>query len=138
MVGRREIIFMSVGKKICAGVLSLMFIFAITSQASAQHWRRDRGLSTGQKAAIIGGGAAAGALIGGLAGGKKGAIIGGLLGGGAGTGAVILKDHNDRERWEDRYRYRRYREFRDNRYYRERRFFVNDGRFFGGRDRWRR
>jgi hypothetical protein len=36
-------------------------------------------------AALIGGGAGAGALIGGLAGGGKGALIGGLLGGGAGT-----------------------------------------------------
>ena len=36
-------------------------------------------------AAMIGGGAGGGALIGGLAGGGKGALIGGLLGGGAGT-----------------------------------------------------
>ncbi len=36
-------------------------------------------------AALIGGGAGAGALIGALAGGGKGALIGGLLGGGAGT-----------------------------------------------------
>ena len=38
-----------------------------------------------RSAALIGGGAGAGALIGGLAGGGKGALIGGLLGGGAGT-----------------------------------------------------
>jgi hypothetical protein len=36
----------------------------------------------------IGGGAAAGALIGGLAGGGKGAAIGTLAGGGAGTGVA--------------------------------------------------
>lgn len=38
-----------------------------------------------RSAALIGGGAGAGALIGGLAGGGKGALLGGLLGGGAGT-----------------------------------------------------
>ncbi len=36
-------------------------------------------------AAMVGGGAGAGALIGGIAGGGKGALIGGLIGGGAGT-----------------------------------------------------
>lgn len=38
-----------------------------------------------RSAALIGGGAAAGAIIGGLAGGGKGGLIGGLIGGGAGT-----------------------------------------------------
>ncbi len=38
--------------------------------------------------ALIGGGAGAGALIGGLAGGGKGALIGGLVGAGAGTGGA--------------------------------------------------
>jgi hypothetical protein len=37
--------------------------------------------STGKSAAIIGGSAAAGAVVGGLAGGRKGAIIGGVVGG---------------------------------------------------------
>jgi hypothetical protein len=40
-------------------------------------------------AAIIGGGAAGGAIIGAVADGKKGAAIGGLIGGAAGTGAVL-------------------------------------------------
>jgi hypothetical protein len=40
--------------------------------------------STGKSAAIVGGSAAAGALIGGLAGGGKGAAIGALLGGAGG------------------------------------------------------
>lgn len=40
--------------------------------------------STGEKAAIIGGGAAAGAAIGGLAGGGKGALIGAAAGGAGG------------------------------------------------------
>lgn len=41
-------------------------------------------------AALIGGGAGGGALIGGLAGGGKGALIGGLIGGGAGTAGAGL------------------------------------------------
>jgi hypothetical protein len=41
-----------------------------------------------RNAALIGGGAGAGALIGGLAGGGKGALIGGLVGAGAGTGGA--------------------------------------------------
>jgi hypothetical protein len=40
-------------------------------------------------AAVIGGGAGVGALVGAIAGGKKGAGIGALVGGGAGTGAVL-------------------------------------------------
>ena len=40
-------------------------------------------------AAIIGGGAGAGVLIGGIAGGKKGAAVGGVVGAGAGTGVVL-------------------------------------------------
>jgi hypothetical protein len=40
-------------------------------------------------AAIIGGGAAAGAVIGGIAKGGKGAGIGAVIGGVAGTGAVL-------------------------------------------------
>ena len=41
-------------------------------------------------AGFIGGGAGAGALIGGLAGGGKGALIGGLVGGGGGTAAGAM------------------------------------------------
>jgi hypothetical protein len=40
-------------------------------------------------AAIIGGGAGAGAIVGGIAKGGKGAAIGGLIGGAAGTAAVL-------------------------------------------------
>src|SRR5262249_13310443 len=47
-------------------------------------------------AAVIGGGAAAGALIGGLAGGGKGAGIGALVGGGAGTAGAAYTG-NDRD-----------------------------------------
>ena len=43
-----------------------------------------------RSAALTGGGAGAGALIGALAGGGKGALIGGLLGGGAGTAGAAF------------------------------------------------
>jgi hypothetical protein len=43
----------------------------------------------GKDAKVIGGGAAAGALVGAIADGKHGAAVGGLVGGGAGTGVVL-------------------------------------------------
>jgi hypothetical protein len=46
-------------------------------------------------AALIGGGAGAGAIIGGIADGGKGAAIGGLIGGAAGTGAVLTTRGKD-------------------------------------------
>ena len=50
--------------------------------SSVSRYQKGKGKRT---AAMIGGGAGGGALIGGLAGGGKGALIGALLGGGAGT-----------------------------------------------------
>jgi hypothetical protein len=99
-----------------------MIMFVAVAPASAQSRYRDRwrdnGLSTKEKVAVIGGGAAAGAIIGGLLGGKKGAIIGGVLGGGAGTGYVIVKEKtDDDDRWERPYRGRY-----ENRRYDNRRF----------------
>jgi hypothetical protein len=54
--------------------------------------------SAGQSAAIIGGSAAAGAVVGGLSGGKKGAIIGAAVGG---VGGLIYDrtTRNDQRRW---------------------------------------
>jgi len=46
-------------------------------------------------AAMIGGGAGGGALIGGLAGGGKGALIGGLVGAGAGTAGAAYTGNKD-------------------------------------------
>ena len=43
-----------------------------------------------RSAAMVGGGAGGGALIGGLAGGGKGALIGGLVGAGAGTAGAVF------------------------------------------------
>lgn len=48
-----------------------------------------------RNAALIGGGAGAGTLIGALAGGGKGALIGGALGAGAGTGAAAYTGKKD-------------------------------------------
>jgi hypothetical protein len=48
-----------------------------------------------RNAALIGGGAGGGALIGGLAGGGKGALIGGLVGAGAGTGGAYATGKKD-------------------------------------------
>jgi hypothetical protein len=46
-------------------------------------------------ATMVGGGAGAGALIGGLAGGGKGALIGGLVGAGAGTAGTAFTGNKD-------------------------------------------
>lgn len=54
--------------------------------------RKGKGKRT---AAMAGGGAGGGALIGGLAGGGKGALIGGLIGAGAGTGGAAFTGNRD-------------------------------------------
>ena len=97
-------------KRIGTAVLSLAILLAAVAPVSAQSWSRFGGSMTGRKkATYIGGGAAAGAVIGGLLNGRKGAIIGGLLGAGAGAATVYIKG----KREEDRYRY-------DSRYYNDR------------------
>ncbi len=98
----------TMSKKICAATLGLALLFAATSSASAQSFGER--MSTKEKVAYIGGGAAAGALLGGLLGGKKGAIIGGLLGAGGGTGYVYYKNR------QDEYRYGRYHDYRSSDY----------------------
>lgn len=50
-----------------------------------------------RSAAMIGGGAGLGMLIGGLAGGGKGMLIGGLAGGGAGTAGAAMTGNKDLE-----------------------------------------
>jgi hypothetical protein len=115
----------SINKKFSVAILSLVILFAAISSANAQSWRRwnrDNGTSKKEKAAWIGGGAAAGAVVGGLLNGKKGAIIGGLLGAGAGTATAVIKDRNDDDRYE-RSGNRRYYSNRNNGYYTSR----NDG-----------
>jgi hypothetical protein len=137
----------SINKKFSVAILSLVILFAAISSANAQNWRRwnrDNGTSKKEKAAWIGGGAAAGAVVGGLLNGKKGAIIGGLLGAGAGTATAVIKDRNDDDRYE-RYGNRRYYSNRNDGYYgnyRVNRFndnnrYVGNNRF-GNNSRCRR
>jgi len=93
-------------KKLCAATLGLALLLAAGSAANAQSRFGGR-LSTKEKVGYIGGGAAAGAVIGGLLGGRKGAVIGGLLGAGGGTGYVYYRGRQD-----DRYRgYNGYRDY---------------------------
>lgn len=129
---------LTLSKKLCTAALAMVLMVAATTTANAQSFR-DR-LSNKEKVAAIGGGAAAGALIGGLLGGTKGAVIGGLLGAGGGTGYVVyrgnrddrygrydrddyrLRDYRYNERWrydhDDRARgWDRYSRERDHRYY---------------------
>lgn len=130
-----------INKKFSAAILSLVILFAAISSANAQGWRRwnrDYGTSKKEKAAWIGGGAAAGAVVGGLLNGKKGAIIGGLLGAGAGTATAVIKDryHNDRYEYYGRRYSVRNNHFNDgygyNRFENNSRF-VNNNRFGNSR-----
>lgn len=138
-------------KTFCAMVLGLVLISAITTTANAQSFGGR--LSTGEKVGAIGGGTAAGALIGGLLGGKKGAVIGGLLGGGAGT-AYVYSQGRDYDRYGRYYGrsyssrdYQYYPEYRDSRDWRYRSFGDRDFRSDNSwdrdrnhnrdRDRWR-
>ena len=123
----------TLSKKLCAATLGLVLLFAATNTANAQSFGGRT--STREKAAYIGGGAAAGALIGGLLGGKKGAVIGGLLGAGGGSGYVYYKGQQEQDRYG---RYYGYRDNRDYRAYDERRYDYRDenrGRYSRNRDR---
>ncbi|MFY9557982.1 MAG: flagellar motor protein MotB [Blastocatellia bacterium] len=117
---------LTLSKKLCAGTLGLALLLAASTSADAQSFGGR--MSTKEKAAVIGGSAAAGAILGGLLGGKKGAVIGGLLGAGGGSGYVYYKGKQDEDRY-GRYGYRDYR-------YRDYRGF-NDQRRYDYRDRSR-
>lgn len=60
-----------------------------THDISAEEFYGQAEGATDRDAAVIAGGAGAGAIIGGIVGGKKGAVLGGLIGGAAGTGTVL-------------------------------------------------
>jgi hypothetical protein len=79
------------GKFKGAAVLSLRLsslrVAGSPTPIASSTWSRTIGGKGKRTAIFAGGGAGAGALIGGLAGGGKGALIGGLVGGGGGTAA---------------------------------------------------
>lgn|SRR5262249_36428653 len=116
-------------KKVCAATLGLALLLAATSIASAQS-RFGGSMSTKEKAAYIGGGAAAGALLGGLLGGKRGAVLGGLLGAGGGAGYVYYKGRQEQDRYGRYYGYRDYN-YRDYGY-RDYRGYDNRGYDYRG------
>jgi len=65
--------------------------FAVASDADTISGSKKAGVGKNKRTAEhVGGGAAAGTIIGAIAGGGKGALIGGLLGGGAGAGIQTL------------------------------------------------
>jgi hypothetical protein len=107
-------------KKLCGAVLALALLCASGIPiASAQSF--GYGVSGRDKAAAIGGGAAAGAVVGALLGGRRGAVIGGLLGAGGGSAYVYAKGREN----QDRYGY-----YRDRGYYND----YPAGRYYGDRD----
>jgi hypothetical protein len=108
-----------INRKLCSVALTLALLIAFAMPVSAQSGFGGS-MSTKKKVGIIGGGAAAGALIGGMLKGKKGAIIGGMIGAGAGTGYVYVEGKREEDRYGeyDYYRYRddNYRRFSKRRF----------------------
>src|SRR5437867_12632787 len=95
--GRGELKMLTLTKKICAATLGLTLLLAATSIASAQS-RFGGSMSTKEKAAYIGGGAAAGAVLGGVLGGERGAGLGGWVGAGGGAGVVCYRGRHGARR----------------------------------------
>jgi len=82
------------GKASGQGELRLAFKSVVdaagkTQPISAETFYAEAESGTDKDVAVVAGGAAAGAIIGGLLGGKKGAGVGGLIGAAAGTGTVL-------------------------------------------------
>ena len=114
-------------------VLVFGMLFALSATPTFGQSRYRRGTSTKEKVLTIGGGTAAGAIIGAIAGGKKGAVIGGLIGAGAGTGFALLKDRRDRDRY-----YRGRNDYRDGYYSRDYSRYRDNGNWrYRGYDRSR-
>lgn len=82
------------GKASGQGELRLAFKSVVdangkTQPIAAETFYAEAESGTDKDVAVVAGGAAAGAIIGGLLGGKKGAGVGGLIGAAAGTGTVL-------------------------------------------------
>ncbi len=99
-----------INRKLCAVALSLVFLLAVVATPASAQSRFGGSMSTKKKVGIIAGGAAAGALLGGVINGKKGAVLGGLIGGGAGAGYVYVEGKREEDRYGEYYRYRDYRD----------------------------
>ncbi len=103
-------------KKWVISLLGLVFLILSAGEGSTLYARKVY-RSPQKRAAIIGGSAAGGALVGGLAGGGKGALIGAGVGGAGG----YLYDRATRARHPNRYYAAR--AHRNRRYYRNGRYY---------------
>jgi hypothetical protein len=122
-------------KRFSMAILSLVIMFGAVSVSNAQSFGGR--MSTRDKVKWIGGGAAAGAVIGGLLNGRKGAAIGAVVGGAAGAGTVYVKGRRDEERYGRYYENGRYYDngrYNNSRYYENSRYYDN-GRYNNSRFR---
>lgn len=78
-----------------SGALGIQLSSIAGTQMSVSEYEQEAKGKGKRSAGFIGGGAGAGALIGGIAGGGKGALIGGLLGAGAGTAGAAFTGNKD-------------------------------------------
>jgi hypothetical protein len=83
------------GEGVLTVKLTKLTVHGITYPVAAESSTSTQKGKGKRSTAMIGGGAAGGALIGGLAGGGKGAAIGALVGGGAGTAGAAMTGNKD-------------------------------------------
>lgn len=83
------------GKFKGSGALGIQVTSISGMHVSVSEYEKEQSGKGKRSAAMIGGGAGGGALIGGIAGGGKGALIGGLIGAGAGTAGAAFTGNKD-------------------------------------------